>query len=56
MFDSWPRPGERVESTAIAVATSGTAIASAPRPDGCVDLVVGVGDDELARFGPEDLA
>jgi hypothetical protein len=55
VFDSWPRPGERLESTAIAGAAAGTVIAAAPRPDGCLDLVVGADDEELARFGPEDL-
>jgi serine/threonine protein kinase len=55
VFESWPRPGERVESTAVTVATSGSAVTADARTDGCVDLVVSDGDTELARFGPEDL-
>jgi hypothetical protein len=55
VFHSWPRPGERVESTAVTVTPAGTAVGADPRPDGCVDLVVRAGASELARFGPGDL-
>jgi hypothetical protein len=55
VFHSWPRPGERVESTAVTVTPAGTAVGADPRPDGCVDLVVRDGASELARFGPGDL-
>jgi hypothetical protein len=55
VFESWPRPGERVESTAVTVASSGSSVTADARPDGCVDLVVRKGDTELARFGPDDL-
>jgi len=55
VFDSWPRPGERVETTALTVTPSGTAVVAEARTDGCADLVVADDGRELARFGPEEL-